>query len=162
MLERCTDSTGVVIGVFERAAEQLGPLAKAAQLEPETLAQHAAELLAENTYEQFDALVPALKDALGDWGLKLLGSYCRQRGALDGSTHLLQIAVARGDVDGYLAQFDAEDLRWRDIAASVAKHTCWRPGGRNRPSRSSMEPRKKPQVLPMGSGTTAASPCLRS
>ena len=122
VLERCTDSTGVVIGVFERAAEQLGPLAKAAQLEPETLAQHAAELLAENTYEQFDSLVPALKDALGDWGLKLLGSYCRQRGALDGSTHLLQIAVARGDVDGYLAQFDAEDLRWRDIAASVAQH----------------------------------------
>ena len=122
VLERCTDSTGVVIGVFERAAKQLGPLAQAAQLEPETLAQHAAELLAENTYEQFDALVPALKDALGDWGLKLLGSYCRQHGACDGNTHLLQIAIARGDVDGYLAQFDAEDLLWRDIAASVAQH----------------------------------------
>lgn len=122
VLERCTDSTGALIGVFERAAKQLGPLAQAAQLEPETLAQHAAELLAENTFEQFDALVPALKDALGDWGLKLLGSYCRQCGALDGSTHLLQIAVARGDVDGYLAQFDAEDLLWRDIAASVAQH----------------------------------------
>lgn len=26
VLERCTDSTGVVIGVFERAAKQLGPL----------------------------------------------------------------------------------------------------------------------------------------
>jgi len=122
VLERCTESTGVVIGVFERAAKQLGPLAQAAQLEPETLAQHAAELLAENTFEQFDALVPALKDALGDWGLKLLGSYCRQHGACDGNTHLLQIAIARGDVDGYLAQFDAEDLRWRDIAASVAQH----------------------------------------
>jgi hypothetical protein len=122
VLERCTDSTGVVIGVFERAAKQLGPLAQAAQLESETLAQHAAELLAENTFEQFDALVPALKDALGDWGLKLLGSYCRQHGACDGNTHLLQIAIARGDVDGYLAQFDAEDLLWRDIAASVAQH----------------------------------------
>ena len=122
VLARSSDSTGAVIGVFEQGAEQLGPLAQAAQLEPETLAQHAAELLAENTYEQFDALVPALKEALGDWGLKLLGSYCRQRGALDGSTHLLQIAVARGDVDGYLAQFDAEDLLWRDIAASVAQH----------------------------------------
>ena len=122
VLERSSDSTGAVIGVFERAAGQLGPLAQAAQLEPETLAQQAAELLAENTYEQFDALVPALKDALGDWGLKLLGSYCRQHGARDGDTHLLQIAVARGDVEGYLAQFDAEDLRWRDIAASVAQH----------------------------------------
>ncbi len=122
VLARSSDSTGAVIGVFERGAEQLGPLAQAAQLEPETLAQHAAELLAENTYEQFDVLVPALKDALGDWGLKLLGSYCRQHGARDGNTHLLQIAVARGDVDGYLAQFDAEDLCWRDIAASVAQH----------------------------------------
>lgn len=122
VLARCSDSTGAVIGVFERAAAQLGPLALAAQMEPETLAQHAAELLVENTYEQFDALVPALKEALGDWGLKLLGSYCRQRGARDGNTHLLQIAVARGDVDDYLAQFDAEDLRWPDIAATVARH----------------------------------------
>ncbi len=121
VLERSSDSTGAVIGVFERAAGQLGPLAQAAQLDPETLAQQAAELLAENTYEQFDALVPALKDALGDWGLKLLGSYCRQHGARDGDTQLLQIAVARGDVEGYLAQFDAEDLRWRDIAAGVAQ-----------------------------------------
>jgi len=122
VLERSSDSTGAVIGVFERAAGQLGALAQAAQLEQETLAQQASELLAENTYGQFDALVPALKDALGDWGLKLLGSYCRQRGARDGNTHLLQIAVARGDVDGYLAQFDAEDLCWRDIAATVAQH----------------------------------------
>jgi hypothetical protein len=122
VLARCSDGTGAVIGVFERAAEQLAPLAQAAQLEPEALAEHTAELLAENTYEQFDALVPALKDALGDRGLKLLERHCRQRGACDGNTALLQIAVARGDVDGYLAQFDAEDLCWRDIAATVARH----------------------------------------
>ncbi|MFO7629885.1 MAG: hypothetical protein R6W06_10305 [Prochlorococcaceae cyanobacterium] len=122
VLERSSDGTGSVIGVFERAAEQLGPLAQAAQMAPETLAEQAAELLAENSYEQFDALVPALKDALGDWGLKLLDAYCRNRGSCDGTTHLLQIAVARGDLDGYLAQFDADELRWRDIAASVAQH----------------------------------------
>jgi hypothetical protein len=122
VLARCTGSTGAVIGVFQRAAEQLGPLAQAAQLEPETLAEHAAELLAENSYEQFVALVPALKDALGDWGLKLLDSHCRQRGARDGNTALLQIAVARGDVEDYLAQFTREELRWRDIAATVAQH----------------------------------------
>lgn len=122
VLERCSDGTGTVIGVFKQAAEQLGPLAQAAQLEPETLAQQAAELLADNTYEQFDALVPALKDALGDWGLKLLERYCRDRGACDGHLHLLQIAQARGDVDGYLSQFTAEELRWRDSAATVAQH----------------------------------------
>ncbi len=122
VLERCADSTGALIGVFEGAARQLGPLAQAAQLAPEPLAEHALELLADNSYGQFDGLVPALKDALGDWGLKLLDRYCRDRGALDGSSYLLQIAVARGDVDGYLAQFDAEDLRWRHIAAEVARH----------------------------------------
>jgi hypothetical protein len=122
VLERCADSTGAVIGVFERAAEQLGPLAQAAQLAPEPLAEHAVELLDDNSHGQFDGLVPALKEALGDRGLQLLDRYCRDRGARDGNTFLLQIAVARGDVDGYLAQFDAEDLCWRDIAARVARH----------------------------------------
>ncbi|MEX0589376.1 MAG: DUF6880 family protein, partial [Cyanobium sp.] len=122
VLARCFDSTGVLLAVFSRAAQQWGPIAQAAQLDPETLAEQAAELLCENTYEQFDELVPALKDALGDKGLKLLGSHCRQRGATDGSIHLLQISVARGDVDGYLNQFNAEDLLWRDTATSVAQH----------------------------------------
>lgn len=79
VLDRCWDSTGAVFAVFERAVQQLGPLAVAARIEAETLAQHADELLEENSHEQYDGLVPALKDALGDWGLKLLESYRRQR-----------------------------------------------------------------------------------
>jgi len=121
VLARCSDSTGAVIGVFEAAMQQLGPLAQAAELEPETLAQHALELLIENTYEQFDGLVPALKEALGDWGLKVLGCYLRDRGASDGHVQLLQIAEARGDVEGYLSQFTPEELRWRDTATAVAQ-----------------------------------------
>lgn len=120
VLDRSFDSTGAVIGVFERAAQQLGPLAQAAHLEPETLAEHAAELLAENTHDQFDALVPALKDALGEWGLKLLEAYCRQRGATDGHADLVQIALARGDMEAYLTQFSADELSWSDVAAEVA------------------------------------------
>lgn len=122
VLERCSDSTGTVIGVFEQAAEQLGPLAQAAQLTPEALAQHAVELLADNGHGQFNALVPALKDALGDRGLKLLECHCRDRGARNGHLHLRQIAQARGDVDGYLSQFTAEELRRRATAAGVAQH----------------------------------------
>jgi hypothetical protein len=120
VLDRCWDSTGAVFAVFERAVQQLGPLAVAARIEAETLAQHADELLEENSHEQYDGLVPALKDALGDWGLKLLESYRRQRGIGDGAEVLRQIAVARGDVEGFLRQFDGEELRWRDTAASVA------------------------------------------
>ncbi|MEX0588635.1 MAG: DUF6880 family protein [Cyanobium sp.] len=122
VLARCFDSTGALVAVFSRAAQQWGPIAQAAQLGPESLAEQAAELLAQETYEQFDELVPALKDALGDKGLKLLGSLCRQRGANDGTIHLLQISVALGDVDGYLGQFNAEDLLWRDTATCVAHH----------------------------------------
>ena len=122
VLARSCDSTGTVIGVFERAVGQLGPLAQAAQLEPDSLAEQAAELLAENSYDQFDALVPALRDVLGDSGLNVLDSHCRNRGARDGSGVLLQIAVARGDVDGYLAHFTADDLRWPTTAATVASY----------------------------------------
>ncbi|MCT0206139.1 DUF6880 family protein [Synechococcus sp. CS-1332] len=121
VLARCSDSTGVVEGVFERAAEQLGPLAVAAQLAPETLAEHAAELLLEDSQGAFDALVPALAEALGDGGLQRLEQACRERGARAGSRLLLQIAVARGDVEGYVGQFSAADLQRRPIAADVAR-----------------------------------------
>ncbi len=121
VLARCSDGTGVVLGVFERAAGQLGPLALDAQLAPGTLAEHAAELLLEDSHGAFDALVPALKEALGDGGLRRLEQCCRDGGARDGSRLLLQIAEARGDGEGYLAQFSAADLRRRPIAADVAR-----------------------------------------
>lgn len=121
VLARCSDSTGAVSGVFERAAEQLGPLAVAARLAPEALAEHAAELLLGDSHGAFDALVPALAEALGDGGLQRLEQCCRERGALGGSRLLLQIAVARGDVEGYLGQFSAANLRRRPIAADVAR-----------------------------------------
>ncbi len=121
VLARCTDSTGVVIGVFARAAEQLGPLAMAAQLAPDALAEQAAELLMEDGHGQFDGLVPALKEALGDGGLERLERCCRERGARDGSRLLLQIAEVRGDGVRYLGQFSAADLRRRPIAADVAR-----------------------------------------
>ncbi len=121
VLARCSDGTGAVIGVFERAAEQLGPLALAARLAPETLAEHAADLLLEDSHGAFDALVPALAEALGDGGLQRLEQGCRERGARPGSRLLLQIAVARGDVESYLGQFSAADLRRRSVAADVAR-----------------------------------------
>nr|WP_286194237.1 DUF6880 family protein [Synechococcus sp. CCY 0621] len=121
VLTRCSDSTGAVSGVFERAAEQLGPLALAAQLAPETLAEHAAELLLEDSHGAFDGLVPALTEALGEGGLQRLERGCRDRGARNGSRLLLQIAEARGDGEGYLGQFSVADLRRRPVAADVAR-----------------------------------------
>jgi len=66
---------------------------------------------------------------LGDWGLKVLGHHCRDHGARDGDPHLLQIAEACGDVEGYLAQFTAEELSWRHTSATVGQYLlrCGRP-----------------------------------
>jgi hypothetical protein len=54
--------------------------------------------------------------------LKLLDRYCRDRGATDGHFILLQIAECRGDVDAYVAQFNASQLSWPSTAAEVASH----------------------------------------
>ena len=158
MLGRCFDSSGALLALFGRAARGWAPICQAAQLGPETLAEQAAELLEENSYGQFDGLVPALKDALGDWGLKLLGSYIRQQGAADGNTYLLQIAVARGDVDGYLGQFSAEDLRWRETAASVASHLL--ASGRAEQALEILDgATEDTDGCPRSIGLTAALPC---
>lgn len=122
VIDRCSDSTGSVIGVFQQAMAELGPIATAAKLKPDALAEQVVDLLGDNGYGQFDALIPAMKEALGEQGLRLLERHCRERGARDGHAALLQIAECRGDVDAYLAQFDANQLSWPSTAADVALH----------------------------------------
>ena len=91
-------------------------------MKPGTLAEQVADLLADDGYGQFDRLIPAMADALGEEGLLLLERDCRERGARDGHHALRQIAECRGDVDAYLAQFDASQLTWPNTAAAVAGH----------------------------------------
>ncbi len=122
VIDRCSDTTGTVIGVFRQAVAELGPIASAARLEPESLAEQVADLLAEDGYGQFDQLIPAMARALGEQGLRLLEQDCRDRGARDGHFALLQIAECRGDAEAYLAQFDASQLTWPNTAADVARH----------------------------------------
>ena len=122
VLARCSDSTGTVVGLFQRAVLDLGPLAIAAALPAEVLAEQLLELVFENGYGQFDDLIPAVAEALGDLGLRYLEQGCRVQGACDGHPALLQIAECLGDVDGYLAQFDAKQLAWPPTAAAVARH----------------------------------------
>ena len=122
VLDRCSDSTGTVVGLFQRAVLDLGPLASAAAMPAEALAEQLLELVFENGYGQFDDLIPAVADALGDPGLRLLEQGCRDRGACAGHPALLQIAECLGDVDGYVIQFDAKQLAWPPTAADVAGH----------------------------------------
>jgi hypothetical protein len=121
VLERSSDSTGALVGVFERALADLAPLAAAAGLAPDALAEQVAELIDANGYGQFDDLIPAVAPALGEQGLAWLQRWFEERGGPDASDGLRQIAAARGDVDAYLAQFDAEQLRRPGVAVEVAR-----------------------------------------
>lgn len=120
VLARCSDTTGTVIAVFDRAIEDLAPLAEAVQLPAEALAEHLLELLACNDHGQFDRLIPSLAEALGDSGLAWLQTQLEQEG-LAVSWLLQQIAEARGDVDAYLARFEPSQLRQPSTAAAVAQ-----------------------------------------
>jgi len=119
VLERSSDGTGALAGVFADALEDLAPLAVAAGLQPEVLVEQVIELIAANGYGQFDELIPAVAPALGESGLALLQRFYGQNGGPDARLVLLQIAELRGDVDAYLAQFTPRQLAQPLVAADV-------------------------------------------
>jgi hypothetical protein len=69
IFERCDDSSGTVTGVFHGGVASLGRIAEAAQADPLDLAERAFQALLQNGYGQYDALIAALKPALGTDGL---------------------------------------------------------------------------------------------
>jgi hypothetical protein len=121
VLDRCSDSTGAVIGLFQRGVDALASLAAAACTKPQQLVEHAAELLQENGYGQFEGLIPALAPALGEAGLLQLEEALLERGGVDRYT-MEQLVRGRGDLDGYLELFEPSQLTWPDTAAEVAGH----------------------------------------
>jgi hypothetical protein len=121
VLDRSSDSTGAVIGLFQRGVDTLATLAAAAASKPQELVEHAAELLQENGYGQFERLIPALAPALGEAGLLQLEEALLERGGVDRYT-MEQLVRGRGDLDGYLELFEPSQLTWPDTAAEVAGH----------------------------------------
>jgi len=124
VLDRCSDSTGAVIGLFHRGVDALATLAAAAGaagLSPEALVEQAAELLQENGCGQFEGLIPALAPVLGEAGLLQLEEALLERGGVD-RLSMEQLALGRGDLNGYLALFEPSQLTWPDTAAEVAGH----------------------------------------
>ena len=121
ILDRCSDSTGAVIGLFQRGVEALASLAGASGLSPEALVEHAAELLQVNGYGQFEGLIPALAPLLGEEGVLRLEEALLERGGVDRFTRE-QLVRSRGDLDGYLELFEPSQLTWPDTAADVAGH----------------------------------------
>ncbi|MBU6251045.1 MAG: hypothetical protein KGO47_07770 [Cyanobacteria bacterium REEB417] len=121
VLDRCSDSTGAVVGLFQRGVDGLANLARSAATNPEALVEHAADLLQENGYGQFDGLIPALAPVLEDAGLLRLQDALLERGGVDRFT-MEQIAQGRGDLEGYLELFEPAQLAWPGTAAEVAGH----------------------------------------
>lgn len=119
VLDRSADSTGALIGLFQQGVAALATLAAAAGRSPQDLAEQAADLLQENTYGQFDGLIEALTPLLGNAGLQQLQEALLDRGGVD-RLALEQLALGRGDLDGYLALFEPSQLSWPETAAEVA------------------------------------------
>jgi hypothetical protein len=74
VFERCDDSSGTVIAVFDEAVADLGQIAAAAQPDPERLADEVFRALSDNDYGQYDDLISVLTPALGPDGLRHLKS----------------------------------------------------------------------------------------
>lgn len=119
VLDRCSDATGAVIGLFQRGVSTLATLATAAASSPDTLVALAADLLQDNGYGQFEGLIPALAPLLGAAGLRQLQEALLERGGVDRFT-MEQLLQGQGDLDAYLELFEPSQLRWPATAAEVA------------------------------------------
>ena len=148
--ERCDDSDGLVGDLFRGTMADMGGIAAAARPEPEGLADRAFHALQDNGYGQHDGLIAALTPALGERGLSHLeervealaeepvepddevvrwspfGPVTAHEAALRERRStvrlaLMDIADARGDVDGFAAQQPEETRRVPAIAAAIAQ-----------------------------------------
>ncbi len=69
VFDRSDDSSGALIGLFRDACTHIGPLAEAAQVTPDRLADRVLDALMDNGYGQYDHLIADLTQALGAEGL---------------------------------------------------------------------------------------------
>ncbi len=132
--ERCDDSSGMLGWLFSQALDNLGEIARAAQPDKPKLAKRCYMALRDNGYGQYDGLIVVLSQALGTQGLEKLrdlflaetslppkiNKYGFDNDAIITKMALQDIADALGDVDGYIAQQDADTLTRPHIAAEIA------------------------------------------
>lgn len=122
--ERCEDGGSAADDTFERAANDLGGIAKSARPDPTTLADEGFQALLANGYGHYDSLIHGLAAPLGRQGLAHLKR--RLQSELPGNSimrrlALMHIADVQGDVDAWIAQYDAEKRKIPKIAAAIAR-----------------------------------------
>lgn len=147
---RTDDSNGAVGEVMDAVMDAIQTLAPRLDREPEMLADQVFEALQDNGYGEFDGVIPALSEALGDKGLAALKARAEAEmdapvtpddteyfGLLVSAERRLEmakdtrdrslrmilsdIADAQGDVDSWLSQYSAEQLTYHTIAPDAAR-----------------------------------------
>jgi hypothetical protein len=147
---RTDDSNGVVGDAMHYAMAALGKVAPRIAHDPKHLAERVLDAIADAGYGEFDGVIPATAEALGQEGLEHLKAiteewvakpptpqeleryqgYGLQRPPEEAvreskkttrSIIIAAVADAQGDVDAYMARYTAEQLTFGTIAPDVAK-----------------------------------------
>ncbi|MBK5927608.1 DUF6880 family protein [Rhodobaculum claviforme] len=136
VIDRCRGGEEAVIAVFRDACADLGTLVAAVRPDPEALRDAVFEALVDNRFGQCDGLVGVLAPALGDAGLLELhqrfDALCAQPAETPSDIAawrrrrlarraLQDIADARGDVDGFVAQTAPEQRHVPATALGIAR-----------------------------------------
>jgi hypothetical protein len=147
---RTYDSNDTIGEVMDAAMDAIQTLAPRLDRDPELLAYQVFEALQDNGYGEFDGVIPAMSEALGDPGLAALKA--RAEAAMDAPVTpddteyfgvytsaerrlemakdsrdrtlrmiLSDVADARGDVDAWLSQYSAQQLTYHTIAPDAAR-----------------------------------------
>ena len=148
--QRTDDSNGAVGDVMGAAMEMIGKLSGRISVDPKTLAERVLDAVAEADYGEFDGIIPAVAEVLGQDGLEYLKQITDAWAAAPATDHelaryqgigllslpadsvrrhrqitrsiiLADVADAQGDVDAYMARYSAEQLTYDTIASDVAR-----------------------------------------
>ena len=148
--ERTDDSNGAIGDVLHEAVEIISTVSPRISMDRVTLAERILVAVAEAGYGEFDGIIPATADALGDEGLEHLRTIAdnwaeappdeqeleayrgyglsssaedsvRRNKHLTRLVILADVADAQGDVDAYMARYSPEQLTYGTIAPDVAR-----------------------------------------
>lgn len=148
--ERTDDSNGAVGGVMSDAVDLIAEVSPKVSKDRTALAERILDAVAEAGYGEFDGIIPATAEALGQEGLEHLKritqiwadappteqeleqyrgyglmssaeASVRRNKQATRSIILADVADAQGDVDAYMARYSAEQLTYGTIAPDVAR-----------------------------------------
>ncbi len=148
--ERTDDSNGAIGGVMSDAVDLIAKVSPAISKDRTALAERVLDAVADAGYGEFDGIIPATAEALGQEGLEHLKQITQAWADAAPTEHELEqyrgygiatsaedsvqrnkqatrsiiladIADAQGDVDAYMARYSEEQLTYGTIAPDVAR-----------------------------------------